>query len=235
MDVIFSYNYAGELYNNFPISKVGGCESVISVSDADGDGIRDIIFTSNITDASGFGYIHAYSLEDGEELDGFPLRPKGFTFMNSAIVGDFNGDGLRDLACLSYTQFTGADSIFITAYNLGIPNHVSDTYANGYKGNQLRDGRVNMETTLNLHQLLSNEFRVDCYPNPSTGFVQVNLNQQIENGHLIVYDYLGKIIQSVDVARTKNLMLNLSDIQKGQYIIEVTSGNEKHYTKLIKL
>ena len=235
LNVIFSYNYAGELFNNFPISKIGGCESVISVSDADGDGIRDIIFTSNITDASGYGYIHAYSLEDGEELDGFPLRPKGFTFMNSAIVGDFDGDGLRDLACLSYTQFTGADSIFITAYNLGIPNHLSDTYANGYKGNQKRDGRVDMSTTLNLDNLIGNELTISCKPNPASKFLQIQWNQYIEKGSIFIYDYMGQLVDVQNVGQNQNLNMDVSRFASGQYIIQLMSTETQISTKWIKI
>lgn len=235
MDVIFGYNSAGELLEGFPISKVGGCESVISVADVNNDGVMDLVFTNNSTDAFGIGYIHAYSLDGSGEIEGFPLRPKGFTFMNSAVLGDIDGDELMDIVCLSYTQFTGADSIYITAYNLNVPYDPSNILANGYKGNLLRDGNVNMETNTGIGEKIIEPINMSIGPNPSSGFLKIEILQNFEEAHLNIINYLGVIVETINMYPSKNIEVDLSHLPSGHYIIQLQGDDSSRIKKWIKI
>src|SRR5690625_7499529 len=88
------------------------------IVDVCNDGIPDIIFGNNTTDSDGKGYLHAFSSDGSGRLEGFPLRPKGMTFMNGAVVGDIDGEGMMAISMMSYSLFTVAvDSTFVQVYN----------------------------------------------------------------------------------------------------------------------
>lgn len=235
LDVIFAYNAAGQMIENFPINKNGGCEGVISVADVNNDDIMDLIFTSNITDTPGYGYIHAYSLDGSGEIDGFPLRPKGFTFINSAVLGDINGDELLDISCLSYTQFTGSDSIFISSYNLNVPYDESKILANGYKGNQLRDGNVNIKTNVGIAEIPASSFDFKLSPNPSNAHLNLQFNKEIEDAEISIINYLGQSIYSMKALGDQFINLDVNNIDSGYYMIKIETDNMTMSKKWIKL
>jgi hypothetical protein len=59
------------------------------------------------------------------------------------------------------------------------------------------------------------------YPNPVNEFVEIVLPDKYEAADIILYDRLGRIVKHSAYCRT----LNISDLPKGFYIIEVKSKN----------
>lgn len=140
--MLFGFHPDGSQISNFPIEKAGGLESFVSVADITGDGLHDLLFGSNLM-VEGQGFIHAYKTDGSGEIEGFPLRPTGFTFMNGPSLGDVNGDGLLDLVAFSYElTFTPADSAYVNVYELNIPVEEADVLFGTYKGSNDRAGFV---------------------------------------------------------------------------------------------
>lgn len=81
----------------------GGSEGPMTVADIDGDGVMEIFADHNVAE-SDMGFLFGVDA-DGNDLPGFPLRPQGFTYLNSATIGDVDGNGTYELAVTSY--YTG--------------------------------------------------------------------------------------------------------------------------------
>ncbi len=140
--MLFGFDEAGEMLGNFPVTKAGGLEGFLSVADIDGDGNLDLIFGSNLM-VEGQGFIHAYKTDGSGEIEGFPLRPGGFTFMNGANLGDVTGDGNLNLVALSYElTFSPEDSTLINVYDMGISMADAKVRFATYKGSNTRTGLV---------------------------------------------------------------------------------------------
>jgi hypothetical protein len=194
LPVIYGLDPDGNDLPNFPIEKYGGTEGVLSIADVNNDGILEIIFPSVITESDN-GFIHAYSLDGSGEVAGFPLRPRGFTFLNGAVLGDVDNDGLLDLTANSYTQTfgTGVDSTFVNVYNLNVPYDPNSIKRNGYKGDNTRDGFVEIEQTASI---ADNGLRntMNIAPNPSSGLLSFTLSHPLLKATVTVYGVDGKVV-----------------------------------------
>lgn len=73
------------------------------------------------------------------------------------------------------------------------------------------------------------------YPNPASDNVQVSLTEVIENINKIVfYDMLGKTVKTVPVISNDNITVDISDLSKGVYLVEInTENNVKVLKKLV--
>ncbi len=73
------------------------------------------------------------------------------------------------------------------------------------------------------------------YPNPASHSVQISLpsaTEMIDN--VIVYDVLGKSIKSINTVSSNQLSIDVSELQKGVYFVEIqTENNIKMIKKLI--
>ncbi|MBT0606554.1 T9SS type A sorting domain-containing protein [Aequorivita echinoideorum] len=237
LPTVYGLTPDGNNLPDFPIEKYGGTEGVLSIADVNDDGVLEIIFPSIMTDADGDGYIHAYSLDGSGEVDGFPLRPRGFTFLNGAVLGDVDNDGMLDLTANSYTQLFGAgvDSTFVNVYNLNVPYNPATIKRNGYKGDNSRDGFVEVEDVLGIADNASG-MNIMVSPNPSEGILNLSVSSNLENATLKMYSTDGKLVFSEE----RNFAVNASstydfkNLTAGLYFIQISNGNSTLTAKWLK-
>ncbi len=71
------------------------------------------------------------------------------------------------------------------------------------------------------------ELRINLYPNPTTDMVNVNGNVEVKS--LILYNISGQRLRT-----SNDNSMDVSDLQKGLYIINVETSNETISKRLIK-
>lgn len=234
LPTIYGISPEGSDLENFPIEKIGGNEGMINIADVNEDGVYELIFGSNITDAEGNGYIHAFSVDGSGEIDGFPLRPKGFTFLNGAVLGDVDDDGLMDLTANSYTLNFGAevDSMYVNSYNLNVPFDESKILRNGYKGSNTRDGLLH-EETMGTIDFDANSFAV--YPNPSNGNLNIEFQKSVKKLELKIFNLSGKTVFQNEFSHSSKIQnLNLIHLPPGTYILYLNADGNLRSQKWIK-
>lgn len=214
-DMMYLFDQDGSQKSNFPLVKAGGTEGLTSVIDMDNDGSPDLVFPSNILDPEGQGFIHAYNVESGKELDGFPLRMKGFTYLNGATFGDTDGDGLLEMAVLTYTEYPDdqADTSFLHVYDLETPADAGHVWWPTYKGNNLRNGFH----TLSSEITSVNDFEV-TQTNPFSDHLSVrnNSNREIDAK---VYDLNGREMSRRILAPLQQISIKSIHWPKGSYFM----------------
>ncbi|MCX7733096.1 MAG: VCBS repeat-containing protein [candidate division WOR-3 bacterium] len=118
--VLYALSADGSILPGFPVFQPNGdaAEGNITVADIDGDGDMEIIFTSNLlSNTDTLGYLFAVH-HDGTPVSGWPLRPRGWTYLNGATVADVDGDDTMDIVAVSYDN---ANTMSVTIWETDVP------------------------------------------------------------------------------------------------------------------
>lgn len=232
-EILLAYDHEGNVLDGFPISGSAGSEGLIAIADVDNDGDMEIITSSKII-ADGMGFIHAYHFDTQEEVENFPIRVEGFSYLNGAYLSDINNDGLLDLTALSYqSKFdtSSPDSGFVNVFNLEVPYDESTILFNGYKGSLEHAGLI--ENQLSRVIAVNANQTVKLYPNPAETYLLLeDLSDYLgHDGKIFGND--GKLIKQV---KLNGAQLNVSDLKKGYYFLKIESKKNRPFIgKFIKL
>ena len=218
-EVLFNWNGDGILQPGFPAQQRGGCEGYLAAADINDDGVAEYITTSTLLDTLGFGFIHAYDAQ-GDELNGFPLRPRGWTMLNGASFTDLNGDGVLDMIVQSYSVNFGSaqDSIFIHAYQLPVPHRPERILWNTYRGTNRRNGQVDQMMVATMPQR-ANRSNLTLYPNPATHTVHLETTIQSEAVNVAIVDLHGRLWNEASLNGSR--AVTVTDLPNGIYFIHL--------------
>ena len=228
-DMLYGWDKDGNMLEGFPIFQEDGLEGFISVADVDNDDEFELVYGSNTLGADGLGFIHAYEMDASQEVEGFPIRPQGWTFFNGTNLGDINGDGMMDLSALTYMQHFGADvdSVFLNVYDLAVPYAPEKILWSTYKGNNLRDGVPFPSIVSSLKSINpSTNIDLQLFPNPIENQLKIQI-RVIEKEQLSIHvlNLLGQKLMEVAnnevVIKEQQWEVNLTDLQAGVFIIEI--------------
>jgi hypothetical protein len=91
------------------------------------------------------------------------------------------------------------------------------------------------DTTATAINTLRESAEINVYPNPSDGFVSVNMKKGESFHGIVVYDLVGKVVyQERFAARVEERTFDLRFLNRGIYIISVRSEKSHVTSKLIK-
>lgn len=131
----------------------------------------------------------------------------------------------RPLASTGDYTFTNTAAsipiIFAKGTSTSIAQHAGNTSARG---------------SLTLNSVLSNdgfvlERTTSVYPNPSNGIFKITSNQVIDE--VAVYSITGKLVRILkSTTNESEFQLNLSDMEKGVYLVEIISQSQKIWRKI---
>lgn len=93
-------------------------------------------------------------------------------------------------------------------------------------------GNFNTEFVSALQNNLFDASDFVLYPNPTSNFVQINLQNSTDKiSKMVVYDMNGKIIKSISNINSNQIQMPTSEFSKGIYLIEITTQNNLKQTK----
>ena len=232
-DMLYCWDAEGNMQPGFPVEKSGGLEGYISVADINNDNDFELVFGANMLDSLGYGFINAYNISDGTPVNGFPIRPRGWTFMNGVCIGDVNGDAAIDLVSLTYTNSFGAntDTVYINVYETNSPYTTEKVLWGTYKGTNDRSGYVSNGVS-NVEEMRDIDIMV--YPNPCSSILNIELPSDAgaENSFAAIYDITGRHLFSIGLS-SKITRIDVSGFEKGMYIFEINYSEKSRIKKLL--
>ncbi len=90
---------------------------------------------------------------------------------------------------------------------------------------------INVSNCTNLSNNADELLGVEVFPNPSHGWVNLNLGQTGLK-RVIVFNYLGELINTIE-SESATEVLDLNGLSKGIYIIRITSQHQSANFRLI--
>jgi len=237
-DMLYAWNESGDLEAGFPIESADGLEGIISVADIDDDGSYELIFGSNRIDEAGYGFIHAFHTDGTGAVDGFPIRLKGWTFLNGVALGDVNGDGKLDATALTYTTSLGErpDSVFLNVYDLGSSYKPENVLWSTYKGSNTRDGNLSKNALTSIQSPTIEEIDIKILPNPiiDNGKILITLDKSMDlTANLFTIN--GQFLQTIFKQSIPNGQheFELPTLPNGMYFLKIQDSKNRQVTKSI--
>jgi len=97
-------------------------------------------------------------------------------------------------------------------------------------------GEITGETTYTITyvDIEENAVSAKIYPNPVINNLSVKINSQNENYRIRIYNQVGILIESFEASEPQSL-IDMSDYNPGNYILFISSDNQRTVKKVVKL
>ncbi|WP_405564550.1 ELWxxDGT repeat protein [Polaribacter sp. Asnod6-C07] len=130
---------------------------------------------------------------------------------------------------------TNNDSLSEYSYKYNLTSSGDNLYFSGYtdlSGEELFVMTPNL-SVLNLHTFQNTDKlnKINIYPNPSNSFINIKSGKWFNK--LNIYDIRGNLIIKKHIENTLETKLNVNNLTKGIYFLEIISDNKKLTQKLI--
>ncbi len=75
---------------------------------------------------------------------------------------------------------------------------------------------------------------LSCYPNPSSGIFNIQTDNSFENASITISDLNGRIVHQSEAENLQNKAIDLHQVQKGIYILNIKNATFNHSQKIVK-
>lgn len=182
-----------------------------------------------------FVYANGTTLVDGKHT-GYGAFPSTDTSNDWTVTSNTDVSGVRTI--IAERNFSTGDA---NDYTFNYTNSTIDFVwarrsSAGYGmnnhggGNRGYSTSVALSTTLGIEDFSLNASSI--YPNPSNGVFNVETKTGLDK--INVYSQTGSLLKAIQISdKSNNAELDLKDLQKGFYLIELQNGLEKTWKKII--
>ena len=95
------------------------------------------------------------------------------------------------------------------------------------------DGQFSYSKTAVIAPIQQNfNVKVQIYPNPTTGYFIVQINEDISDGTIQIYDMLGNLKESLNL-KGQRTEVSLQNWVSGTYVVVINIGNEQSRQKIV--
>jgi hypothetical protein len=116
---IYGYKANGTVLTGFPLGPYFGTANQLTLADIDNDGQFEIIFDENVQIGDN-GRYSAVKL-NGTPVPGWPLELLANSSFQQPLLGDFNNDGILDMAGGSFSFDINTKLVTFYVWNTGLP------------------------------------------------------------------------------------------------------------------
>ena len=205
--------------------------SIVTVNPVDTNAVGTYIVTYNVSDVSGNA-----ALEVTRTVNVVDTTLPVITLLGEDPVTLEVGDTYTDAGATATDTYDGdVTSSIVTQSN--VDTAVVGVYEVAYNVSDASgNAAVEVTRTVNVEDALSLEnfeqIKFTLFPNPSTGDITVMyyLPGLIDGVLAEVYDMLGRLVWTQVIEREQGMQqanLNLNSLQKGNYIIIISAGNNR--------
>ena len=73
-------------------------------------------------------------------------------------------------------------------------------------------------------ELMINNLKI--YPNPATSYINITSDRE-EESEIKIFDMTGRCVKNIIVNDLRNVTVNIDDLEKGIYVINIKGNNRK--------
>ena len=107
------------------------------------------------------------------------------------------------------------------------------TEYDGVNGSEPSLWKLNLNTLSTTKETLNDVTKINIYPNPAQNIININVdNQQIQEA--TIYNLLGKKVLQQSAKSSEIKQLNISQLSRGMYVIQLKTASNTYVSKVLK-
>ncbi len=80
------------------------------------------------------------------------------------------------------------------------------------------------ELPLSINSKKTRSSEVKIYPNPANDIINIEIENNIQNGEILIYNSIGHLVNRIDLTNNHK-SINLSNFNNGLYFIKITENS----------
>ena len=95
------------------------------------------------------------------------------------------------------------------------------------------DGVFSRTHVVVLERNALDEIGMNLFPNPASDYVEVSWVKNVKNGSVILMDMKGAVLKNIEMNQEQLVRLDLENLDRGFYIVEIRTKHSRFTKKLL--